>query len=500
MNYVLITRFDFQVYARNPHGLMELGFRDPQLHTTVLPQLINMPTLRTFLAPLWAGMQTSLTVRASLNGIALDHQLVAAESGFYLRVTWEGSPYLASQIEHMAMSHTQQLHRHPTIWTGGYIHNRGTTVYVPGGNRLIFSRKITLIGPNSESDIEDAVRRRFPDLAQENFGIGQVHLSYYLTEPVADPSWSIQLVIPIVEDDDTPVVLFKAVLSTYEGLGAIYVPSALNKHILITETGLDIVCGPQGELCACYHNGFQLGSALLEVADDDFISLYSVGYQDWSNEWPFPDAGAHHRWVVGLRNRRARSVMDAVSCEQCLHVVSEPRLFLPCYVLTRQGNPFHLLRPHGVMEVVWGHRQWVTAIALPKWINNYHCLGLFAQVCGPMLTSSCAIWCDNTRLSEELIECHIGSFVQVHIESLCSDLIRIDLQAALQRSILTLHLPGNVLHDDLVKMKIFVPQGVTCFSGATFECTSSFENWQAVFDGGRPPGLSWQKSWHNDLP
>ena len=172
------------------------------------------------------------------------------------------------------MSHTQQLHRHPTIFTGGYIHNRGTTVYVPGGNRLIFSRKITLIGPNSERDIEDALRGRFPDLVQDNFGIFQVHLSYYLTEPVADPGWSIQLLIPIVEDDDTPVVLFKAVLSTYEGLGAIYVPSALNKKILIMETGLDIVCGPQGELCACYHNGFHLGSAHLEVADLDFISCW----------------------------------------------------------------------------------------------------------------------------------------------------------------------------------------------------------------------------------
>ena len=106
-----------------------------------------------------------------------------------------------------------------------------------------------------------------------------------------------------------------------------------------------------------------------------------------------------------------------------------------------------------------------TAIALPKRINNYHCLVFFAQVCGPILTSS-------------LIECHIGSFVQVHIKALCSDLIRIDLQAALQRSIHTLHLPVNTPHDDLVKMTVFVPQGVTCFSGATFDCTSSFENWQ----------------------
>ena len=82
--------------------------------------------------------------------------------------------------------------------------------------------------------------------------------------------------------------------------------------------------------------------------------------------------------------------------------------------------------------------------------------------------------------SAKSFECHIGSFVQVHIESLFGDLVRIDLQAALQRSIHTLHLPGRALQDDLVKMHIFVPQGVTCFSGATFECTSSFENWQAV--------------------
>ena len=59
-------------------------------------------------------------------------------------------------------------------------------------------------------------------------------------------------------------------------------------------------------------------------------------------------------------------------------------------------------------------------------------------------------------------------------------MVRIDLQAALQRSIHTLHLPGAPLQDDLVQMKVFVPQGVSCFSGATFDCTSSFENWQMV--------------------
>ena len=109
-------------------------------------------------------------------------------------------------------------------------------------------------------------------------------------------------------------------------------------------------------------------------------------------------------------------------------------LLHPVYVLTRKGDPFHLQRPHDILEVSWGHRYWVTAIALPNW--------------GPMLAQCCAMWCDDTRLKEELIECHIGSFVQLHIEILFIDLVRIDLQAALQRSIDTLHLPVKRLQDN----------------------------------------------------
>ena len=280
-NYVLITRHDFETYDRNPHGLMELSFREPQLHTTVLSQMLNLPILRSFLAPLLGGIQTRLTLRASLNGITLDHRLIGVERGFYLLVNWLGNPHQVSQIEHVAISHTQQLHRHPTILTGDHINSyvqqtRGTTVYIPGGNRLAFSRKINLIGPTLARDLDGALRARFQDLAQDNFHFGLVHLSYYLTEPVVDPSWEIRLLIPVVEDDITPVVLFKAVLSTYEGLGAICVPPFLNKQTLLSETGLDIVCGPQGELCACYHNGYQLDSIRQEVADRDFISCWTV--------------------------------------------------------------------------------------------------------------------------------------------------------------------------------------------------------------------------------
>ena len=197
----------------------------------------------------------------------------------------------------------------------------------------------------------------------------------------------------------------------------------------------------------------------------------------------------------------SRSLMDAQN--RALMWSPNKDLLHPVYVLTRKGDPF-LQHPHGVMEVSWGHRYWITAVAFPKWINNFlfhflflfpflfhfhfhflflfhflfhfhfHVLFLFyflflflflflfhflflfffricsppsnssttsknflTPSCGPMLAQCCAMWCDDTRLREELVECHIGSFVQVHIETFFSDLVRIDLQAALSNVPLT---------------------------------------------------------------
>ena len=57
----------------------------------------------------------------------------------------------------------------------------------------------------------------------------------------------------------------------------------------------------------------------------------------------------------------------------------------PAHVLTRKGNPFHLLRPHGVLEVVWGHRQWTTAIALPSGSTITIVLVFLPRCAGPSL-------------------------------------------------------------------------------------------------------------------
>ena len=90
------------------------------------------------------------------------------------------------------------------------------------------------------------------------------------------------------------------------------------------------------------------------------------------------------------------------------------------------------------------------------------------------------MWCNDSRLHEELVECSTGAFVQIHVEANVSDLVRIDLQTALDRFITTLHLPVKRLRDNHVMMKVLVPQGCTCFSSTSFACMSEFQHWQAT--------------------
>ena len=85
--------------------------------------------------------------------------------------------------------------------------------------------------------------------------------------------------------------------------------------------------------------------------------MYSFSYQGLSPEWPFPDIGAHYWWWSDLEieeeNQSWRlSPVNAACTWSTTDVLSSP-----AYVLTRKGNPFHSLRPHGVLEVVWEHRQ-----------------------------------------------------------------------------------------------------------------------------------------------
>ena len=94
-NYVLITRHDFETYDRNPHELMELSFREPQLHTTVLSQMLNLPILRSFLASL---LDVLTTLACSSKMVAQSPQAYRISQGEnrtaalpQLRIYWTAS-------------------------------------------------------------------------------------------------------------------------------------------------------------------------------------------------------------------------------------------------------------------------------------------------------------------------------------------------------------------------------------------------------------------------
>ena len=53
------------------------------------------------------------------------------------------------------------------------------------------------------------------------------------------------------------------------------VPQTLTKRRLIMQTGIDMVCGPGGEVCTCYHNGYKLLSGEESTAyDGDFFACW----------------------------------------------------------------------------------------------------------------------------------------------------------------------------------------------------------------------------------
>ena len=70
-------------------------------------------------------------------------------------------------------------------------------------------------------------------------------------------------------------VVLKLDMPPYVDIGAIFVPQTLTKRRLITQTGIDMVCGPEGEVCACYHNGYELLSGEETTAyDGDFFACW----------------------------------------------------------------------------------------------------------------------------------------------------------------------------------------------------------------------------------
>ena len=124
---------------------------------------------------------------------------------------------------------------------------------------------------HSRSELIQGIQRRFPDLATENFGLAEVHPSMQAMDPVANSGTIRYVVIPAEEDYQVYIAL-EVNLPPYHNTGSISVPPHLHKARLISQTGINIVCGPTGELCICYRNGWELHVAQeTNVHDGDFI-------------------------------------------------------------------------------------------------------------------------------------------------------------------------------------------------------------------------------------
>ena len=143
----------------------------------------------------------------------------------------------------------------------------------------------------------------------------------------------------------------------------------------------------------------------------------------------------------------------------------EPELCQPTYIIIPAALPVLRRRPHCLVEVVWGHQSWIAAIAMPRWVNVYSCYALLRGLCGPVLEHSCDAWLNEVRMTTELAECQNGSFFHFIIDWRISDCIVDDLQSALTCRLYVAHLPVQCLNDDQRLISVFVPQGLTCYTG-----------------------------------
>ncbi len=166
--------------------------------------------------------------------------------------------------------------------------------YIAGGYTLIFSRYYERVDAHSKIELIGGLHQRFPDLVSENFDLVKVHPSVHTLDPVVNLAKQRYVVAP-VEGGPNVIVVLKLDLPPYTDIGAIFAPPVLDKGRLVMQTGIDLVCGPDGELCVCYHNGWELQSEEeATVHDGDFIVC-------WFDTQPKETAGGSAA-AVPLRN------------------------------------------------------------------------------------------------------------------------------------------------------------------------------------------------------
>ena len=180
------------------------------------------------------------------------------------------TPFLLSELFNSAPLHAVTLHTVTEYPSERDV--RSSTVFIPGGYTLIFSRSYERVDVHSKVVLTGGLHKRFPDLTTENFDLVKVHNSINMLDPVVNLARQRYALVYIEGDPMDVVVVLKLDLPPYFDIGAIFVPQVLAKSSLVMQTGIDLVCGPEGELCACYHNGYELPSGEeITACDGDFF-------------------------------------------------------------------------------------------------------------------------------------------------------------------------------------------------------------------------------------
>ena len=266
-NYVVVTERDYEAFGRRPHGLVELVLgRNSHVFATCLPRWLNWPLLLAFLAPIAHSGHFGIQMMGLLNGDRLNRRLVRCYDGFFIHVLFFASPFLWNELYPLVADTLHTVEVYPVSER-----TQRSIVYIAGGYSLILSRRYQTVDLHSRSELIGGIQRRFPDLATENIGLADVHPSMHAMGPVANSGTIRYVVIPAEEDYQVYIAL-ELNLPPYHDTGSISVPPYLHKARLISQTGISLVCGPTGELCVCYHNGWELqGTQETNVHDGDFI-------------------------------------------------------------------------------------------------------------------------------------------------------------------------------------------------------------------------------------
>ena len=273
-NYVLVHEDDFLAADMRPHGLIELVFgEDLFVFPTFLPRWINLSILRSFLEPMVSRTHFGMTLHGSYNGDIIGHRLIRCVNGFFIRVHFLSTPFLLSELYHSAPLHAATLHTVTEYPSANDV--RCSIVYIAGGYTLISSRIYERVDVHAKVVLTGGLHQRFPDLVDVNFDLVKVHGSISSLDPVVNHA-KVHYVLAVIEEEPVEsIVVLKLDMPPYVDIGAIFVPQTLTKNRLIIQTGIDMVCGPAGEVCACYHNGYELLSGEETIAyDGDFFACW----------------------------------------------------------------------------------------------------------------------------------------------------------------------------------------------------------------------------------